>query len=158
MLFCPPGNRALFFTFWVDFLTKSHRRPGEKGKSIYWRSLKNPVETAPRNCGFLSLVDFTLLGGIWCTTISSPMRRPHIRRNWEEPSMDQCQCRGKTLEKLSGPLAHTNFPRKRYGPMIGPYQFPPKLVWTNGTQSSLKVSVLTSIGPQSALPCVMGLL
>ena len=60
---------------------------------------------------------------------------------------------GETLEELSGPLVHTNFPRKRYGPMIGPYEFPPKFVWTNGTQSSLKVSVLTGIGPWSALPC-----
>ena len=31
--------------------------------------------------------------------------------------------------------------------MIGPYEFPPKLVWTNGAQSSLKVSVLTGVGP-----------
>ena len=54
---------------------------------------------------------------------------------------------GETLEELSGPLVHTNFPRKRYGPMIGPYEFPPKFVWTNGAQSSLKVSVLTGIGP-----------
>ena len=28
---------------------------------------------------------------------------------------------GETFEELSGPLVHTNFPRKRYGPMIGPY-------------------------------------
>ena len=34
-----------------------------------------------------------------------------------------------------------------YGPMIGPYDFPPKFVWTNGAQSSVKVSVLTGIGP-----------
>ena len=54
---------------------------------------------------------------------------------------------GETLEELSGPLVHTNFPRKGYGPMIAPYEFPPKLVWTNGAQSSLKVSVLTGIGP-----------
>ena len=27
--------------------------------------------------------------------------------------------------------------------MIGPYEFPPEFVWTNGAQSSLKVSVLT---------------
>ena len=54
---------------------------------------------------------------------------------------------GETFEELSGPLVHMNFPSKRYGPMIGPYEFPPKLVWTNGAQSSLKVSVLTSIGP-----------
>ena len=54
---------------------------------------------------------------------------------------------GETFEELSGPLVHTNFPRKRYGPMIGPYEFPPKLVLTNGAQSSLKVSVLTGLGP-----------
>ena len=60
---------------------------------------------------------------------------------------------GETFEELSGPLVHTNFPRKRHGPMIGPYEFPSKLVWTNGPESSSKVSVLTGIGPQSALPC-----
>ena len=53
----------------------------------------------------------------------------------------------ETLEELSGPLVHTNFPRKRYGPMIDPYEFPPKFAWTNGAQSSPKVSVLTGIGP-----------
>ena len=36
--------------------------------------------------------------------------------------------------------------------MIGPYEFPPKFVWTNGAQSSLKVSVLTGLGPWSDLP------
>ena len=35
--------------------------------------------------------------------------------------------------------------------MIGPYERPPKSVWTNGAQSSLKVSVLTGIGPWMAL-------
>ena len=40
---------------------------------------------------------------------------------------------GETLEELSGPLVHMNFPRK--------------FVRTNGAQSSLKVSVLTGIGP-----------
>ena len=30
---------------------------------------------------------------------------------------------------------------------IGPYEFPPKKIWTNGAQSSLKVTVLTGIGP-----------
>ena len=54
---------------------------------------------------------------------------------------------GETFEELSGPLVHTNFPTKRYGPMIGPYEFPQEKVWTNGPQSSLKVSVLTGIGP-----------
>ena len=31
--------------------------------------------------------------------------------------------------------------------MIGPYEFPQEKVWTNGAQRSLKVSVLTAIGP-----------
>ena len=51
----------------------------------------------------------------------SGKRKAH---NSGEPSMDQYQCRGskgETLDELSGPLVHTNFPRKRYGPMIGPY-------------------------------------
>ena len=54
---------------------------------------------------------------------------------------------GGTLEELSGPLVHTNFPSKRYGLMIGPYECLLRFVWTNGNQSSLKVSVLTGIGP-----------
>ena len=37
---------------------------------------------------------------------------------WEEPSMDQYQCRGKTLEELSGSLVQTNLPRKRTGPTL----------------------------------------
>ena len=41
---------------------------------------------------------------------------------------------GEIFEELSGPLLHTNFPRKRHGPMIGPCEFHPKLVWTNGAQ------------------------
>ena len=49
---------------------------------------------------------------------------------------------GGTLEEA---LIHTNFPRQRDGPMIGPYEVPPKLVWTNYAQRSLKVSVLTGI-------------
>ena len=54
---------------------------------------------------------------------------------------------GGNFRRTSGPLVHTNFPRKRYGPMIAPYEFPQEKVWTNGAQSSLKVSVLTGIGP-----------
>ena len=38
--------------------------------------------------------------------------------------------------------------------MIGPYEFPQEKVWTNGPQSSVKVSVLTGIGPWSVLPCI----
>ena len=52
--------------------------------------------------------------------------------------MDQYQCRGKLLKNFQD---------------ISPYEFPQEKVWTNGAQSSLKVSVLTGIGPYSALPC-----
>ena len=45
--FCPPGNRAIFSAFWGDFLNL-HSKPGEKEKKS--------LETAPRNCRFLSLV------------------------------------------------------------------------------------------------------
>ena len=31
--------------------------------------------------------------------------------------------------------------------IVGPYEFPQEKVWTNGPQSSLKVLVLTGIGP-----------
>ena len=36
--------------------------------------------------------------------------------------------------------------RRTFG-TIGPYECPQEKVWTNGAQSSLKVSVLTGIGP-----------
>ena len=34
-----------------------------------------------------------------------------------------------------------------YGPIIGPYLFLGKFVWTNGPESSSKVSPYTGIGP-----------
>ena len=53
-LFSLPGNRAIFSTFWGDFLTKLHSKPGEKGKdSTGENSTKNPVETAPRSCRWI---------------------------------------------------------------------------------------------------------
>ena len=55
-LFSPLGNRAIFSTFWGHFLTKLHSEPGEKGKSPLEKIHKNPVETVPQNCRFLSLV------------------------------------------------------------------------------------------------------
>ena len=57
-LFAPPGNWASFSTSWGDFLSKLHRKPGEKQGKHPLESIpkKNPVETAPRNCRFLSLV------------------------------------------------------------------------------------------------------
>ena len=57
------------------------------------------------------------------------------------------QCRGKFLKNFQDHWSIRISPRKRYGPMIGPYDFFLKMVWTNGAQSSLKVSVLTGIGP-----------
>ena len=56
-LFSPPGNGVLFSTICGDSLTKLHRKPGEKGQISDWRKFKkNPVEMAPCNCRFLSLV------------------------------------------------------------------------------------------------------
>ena len=60
---------------------------------------------------------------------------------------------GETLEELSGPLVHTNFGGNSYGPIIGPYLFLGKFLWTNGPESSSKVSPYTGIGPWMALPC-----
>ena len=36
--FSPPGNRAIFSTFWGNSLTELHRRPGDSGK-IHWRKI-----------------------------------------------------------------------------------------------------------------------
>ena len=58
----------------------------------------------------------------------------------------------KTFGELSGPLVHTNFGGNSYGPIIGPYLFLGKFVWTNGPESSSKVSPYTGIGPWMALP------
>ena len=37
--FSSPGNRAIFSTFWGDFLTKLDRKPG-KHEKIHWRKFK----------------------------------------------------------------------------------------------------------------------
>ena len=60
----------------------------------------------------------------------------------------------ETFRELWAPLVHTNFGGKRYGPIIGPYLFLGKFVWTNGPESSSKVSPYTGIGPWMALPSV----
>ena len=45
-----------------------------------------------------------------------------------------------------------NFGGNSYGPIIGPYLFLGKFVWTNGPESSSKVSPYTGIGPWMAIP------
>ena len=52
-LFSPSGDQAIFSTFWGDLLTELHCQPGEK---IHWRNSINPMETAPPEFQFLSLV------------------------------------------------------------------------------------------------------
>ena len=42
-LFSPPRNRAIFSTFGGRFLTKLHRKPGEKGTTSTGENRKNPV-------------------------------------------------------------------------------------------------------------------
>ena len=46
----------------------------------------------------------------------------------------------------------TNLGGASYGPIIGPYLFLGKFVWTNGPESSSKVSPYTGIGPWMAIP------
>ena len=58
----------------------------------------------------------------------------------------------ETFRELWAPLVHTNFGGNSYGPIIGPYLFLGKFVWTNGPESSSKVSPYTGIGPWMALP------
>ena len=58
----------------------------------------------------------------------------------------------ETFRALWAPLVHTNFGGSSYGPIIGPYLFLRKFVWTNGPESSSKVSPYTGIGPWIALP------
>ena len=58
----------------------------------------------------------------------------------------------ETFREHRAPLAHTNFGGNSYGPIIGPYLFLGKFVWTNGPESSSKVSPYTGIGPWMALP------
>ena len=69
---------------------------------------------------------------ILCSDTPANANSDAPQKIWEEPSMDQYQCRG-------------NF--RRTFRTIGPNKFPQEKVWTNGAQSSLKVSVLTGIGP-----------
>ena len=45
--------------------------------------------------------------------------------------MDQCHCRGKLLKNFQDHWSIQISPGNSYGPMTGPYEFPPKLVWTN---------------------------
>ena len=52
----PPRSQAVFSTFWGDCHTKLHCEPWEKGKHPLENIQKNPVETAPRSCRFLSRV------------------------------------------------------------------------------------------------------
>ena len=61
----------------------------------------------------------------------------------------------ETNRELSGSLVHTNFGGNPYGPIIGPYHFLGKFVWTNGPESSSKVSPYTGIGPWMALKGIM---
>ena len=45
-VFSPPGNRAIFPSFWGDFLTKLHRKPGESNGE---NSEKSSGDGAPKS-------------------------------------------------------------------------------------------------------------
>ena len=72
--------------------------------------------------------------------------------------MDQYRSRPKLSENFEaqnwGPLVHTFSWGNSYGPIIGPYLFLGKFIWTHGPESSSKVSPYTGIGPWMALPSV----
>ena len=42
--------KAIFSTFWGDFHTRLHRKPGENEKNPLEKTQRHPEETAPRNC------------------------------------------------------------------------------------------------------------
>ena len=58
----------------------------------------------------------------------------------------------ESFRELRAPLVHTNFGGNSYGPIIDPYLFLAKFAWTNGPESSSKVSPYTGIGPWMAIP------
>ena len=45
-LFSPPGNRAIFSTFWGDLLSELDRKTWRKRKQIHWRKFKRSGETS----------------------------------------------------------------------------------------------------------------
>ena len=57
----------------------------------------------------------------------------------------------ETFRELWAPLVHTHFGGNSYGPIIGPYLFLGKFVWTNAPESSSQVSPYTGIGPWKAI-------
>ena len=77
-------------------------------------------------------------------SVIHPMLAPSIPKfssqGWEEPSMDQYQCRGKLLTNFHGHWSIQIFFKTRHQ-KICPYGFPLKFAWANGSQSSLKALV-----------------
>ena len=65
--------------------------------------------------------------------------------------MDQCRSRLKLSENFERHWS-IPFPGNSYGPIIGPYLFLGKFVWTNGPGSSCKVSPYAGMGLWMALP------
>ena len=58
----------------------------------------------------------------------------------------------RNFQRTLSALVHMNFGGNSYGPIIGPYLFLGRFVWTNGPGSSSKVPRYTGIGPWMALP------
>ena len=74
---------------------------------------------------------------------------PHFSQNREEHSMDECRPRRKLSENFQDHWSIL-ISGNSYGPIIGPYLFLGKFVWTNGPESFSKVSPYTGIGPWMA--------
>ena len=66
--------------------------------------------------------------------------------------MDQYRSRLKLSENFERHWSIRISGENAYGPIIGPYLFLGKFVWTNGPESSSKVSPYIGIGPWMALP------
>ena len=63
-----------------------------------------------------------------CCRAYSEIFRFHVPLIWLGSAIHgPTPVQGETLEELPGRLVHTDFTRKRYGPMIGPYEFPPEI-------------------------------
>ena len=73
-----------------------------------------------------------------------------VRELPREPAMFQIGLQGEVLT-----LVNTNFGGNSYGPIIGPYLFLGKFVWTDGPETSSKVSPYTGIGPWMAFPSIL---
>ena len=129
-------------------LSSGDRQFGRHSKREFGRGCNRKSKIAARQWGVNSCYEaFRCLAG----PESTKNRNRNMPRVREEHSMDQYRSRPKLSENFEG---HWSIPfpgENSYGPIIGPYLFLGKFIWTNGPESSSKVSPHTGIGPWMAL-------